>query len=667
MGEWLQPIIAWVDANPHWAGAAVFLVSFTESMAIVGLLVPGVAMMFAAGALIAAGALDFGPVFAWAVAGAVAGDGLSYWLGRRFSDRMRRIWPFTRHPETLVQGEAFFSRYGGKSVALGRFFGPVRAVIPLVAGMMGMSPSRFLVANVLSAIAWAPAYLLPGIVLGASLQLASEVAGRLVLLIVVLVGLGWLTINATLWGVRRLQPHASAWVSRALAAGDRHRLLRETAHALSDPGHPDARALATFALTLLLATGAFALAVSLALEGGWLAGTDRLLHGALQSLRAPLGDRAMLWVLGLGDLRVLTPLAIGVGALLWAEGHHRSLRYLTAAVAFAWLAPVLLQAGLPIPRPPSAVLQPAVGSLPAEATLRATVVYGFLATVVARALPVGWRPLPWTVALSFAGAVAFAESYLGAHWPSDVAASLALGAVWLAALGLAYHRHARPEPHWLRVSAAALVCALMGLAWRGWLTDAVDPASYAMQPTTVSVPAAQWWAAGWRELPRARDDLRRRADHPLNVQYAGDLRPLVAALESHGWTAAPELGWAAWVKMLATDLPMEKLPVLPQVHAGRHESLALTKLAPDGNRWVLRLWPAWHRLEPAGTPLWIGTASLQERRAPARMLVFAATTDRFAEALAALSADLGDLEAKRPDPGRDLLLARAPDPPHSAP
>ncbi len=39
MGEWLQPIIAWVDANPHWAGAAVFLVSFAESMAIVGLLV----------------------------------------------------------------------------------------------------------------------------------------------------------------------------------------------------------------------------------------------------------------------------------------------------------------------------------------------------------------------------------------------------------------------------------------------------------------------------------------------------------------------------------------------------------------------------------------------------------------------------------------------------
>lgn len=173
MGDWLQPLLDWVAQNPNWAGAAVFLVSFSESMAIVGLLIPGVAMMFVAGALIAADALDFWPIFAWAVTGAVAGDGLSFWLGHHFKDRMRQVWPFNRHPEMLAQGEAFFQRYGGKSVAFGRFFGPVRAVIPLVAGMMAMPRSRFFTANILSALLWAPAYLLPGIVVGASLQLAA--------------------------------------------------------------------------------------------------------------------------------------------------------------------------------------------------------------------------------------------------------------------------------------------------------------------------------------------------------------------------------------------------------------------------------------------------------------------------------------------------------------
>ncbi|MES9896122.1 MAG: VTT domain-containing protein, partial [Candidatus Thiodiazotropha endolucinida] len=96
--------------------------------------------------------------------------------------RLRGFWPFNRHPATLQRGITFFQRYGGKSVALGRFFGPVRAIIPLVAGMLGMPPLRFLAANILSALVWAPAYLLPGIVFGASLELASEVAFRLVAL-----------------------------------------------------------------------------------------------------------------------------------------------------------------------------------------------------------------------------------------------------------------------------------------------------------------------------------------------------------------------------------------------------------------------------------------------------------------------------------------------------
>ncbi|MCU7854834.1 MAG: DedA family protein, partial [Candidatus Thiodiazotropha sp. (ex Lucinoma borealis)] len=179
MGEFFTPLLAWIGENPFWAGIAVFIVAFSESVALFGLLIPGVVMMFGFGALIATGTLNFWPVFWWSVTGAVAGDGLSFWLGRHFKEKLKDFWPFSRYPATLNRGIAFFERYGGKSVAIGRFFGPVRAIIPLVAGMLGMSPLRFLIANVASALVWAPAYLLPGIVFGASLELASEVAFRL--------------------------------------------------------------------------------------------------------------------------------------------------------------------------------------------------------------------------------------------------------------------------------------------------------------------------------------------------------------------------------------------------------------------------------------------------------------------------------------------------------
>lgn len=111
----LKPMIDWISANPTWAGLAVFVISLSESLAIVGLFIPGVAVMFGIGALIATGALDLWATLAWAVAGAIVGDGLSYWLGYHYKDALRERWPFRRYPALLARGERFFQRHGGKA------------------------------------------------------------------------------------------------------------------------------------------------------------------------------------------------------------------------------------------------------------------------------------------------------------------------------------------------------------------------------------------------------------------------------------------------------------------------------------------------------------------------------------------------------------------------
>src|SRR5207237_4099965 len=104
---------------------------------------------------------------------AVLGDSISYWIGRRFGGAIGRVWPFSRNPDLLPRGIAFFERHGGKSVFIGRFFGPVRAVIPLAAGLMRMPRGAFWLANVTSALVWAPMLLLAG-------DLVGEAGGRLV-------------------------------------------------------------------------------------------------------------------------------------------------------------------------------------------------------------------------------------------------------------------------------------------------------------------------------------------------------------------------------------------------------------------------------------------------------------------------------------------------------
>ena len=118
--------------------------------------------MIAAGLLVPSGTIDLFPLLSGAILGAVLGDGISYWLGLRFGPNIKLIWPFSRNPSLLAHGEVLFQRFGGASVFIGRFFGPFRAAVPLVAGMMRMPLLHFWIANVASALIWAPALLLPG-------------------------------------------------------------------------------------------------------------------------------------------------------------------------------------------------------------------------------------------------------------------------------------------------------------------------------------------------------------------------------------------------------------------------------------------------------------------------------------------------------------------------
>lgn len=160
--ETYQGLHDWIVANPTWAGTVVFLLSAGESLAVVGLFIPGLLVMGIVGGLVSAGILQVVPTLIYAILGAIVGDGLSYWLGWHFKDHLPYYWPFSRFPQWLARGKKFFIDHGTKSIVIGRFVGPVRPFIPVVAGMMHMQPRTFLVANIISALVWAPIYMLPG-------------------------------------------------------------------------------------------------------------------------------------------------------------------------------------------------------------------------------------------------------------------------------------------------------------------------------------------------------------------------------------------------------------------------------------------------------------------------------------------------------------------------
>jgi membrane protein DedA with SNARE-associated domain len=201
MDDLVQPALAFIAAHADWAAAVMFVTAFGESLAFLSLLFPGTTLLIAAGTLMSDGTLPYVPMLAGAVAGATLGDTVSYWVGRRLGGGIARLWPFSRHPELLPNGIRFFARHGGKSVFIGRFFGPMRAVIPLAAGVMEMPRGWFWVANVVSALIWAPMLLFVGDAVGAAGDRIIGAGHTFVLLLVAvtvfgIAGLIWAAVRA---------------------------------------------------------------------------------------------------------------------------------------------------------------------------------------------------------------------------------------------------------------------------------------------------------------------------------------------------------------------------------------------------------------------------------------------------------------------------------------
>lgn len=155
LSGYAQQIVDFVRMHAVWAPPIVFALAFAESLAFVSLLVPAWAALVAIGALAQAGGVSFWPVWLAGALGAALGDWLSYWIGRKLEHSVAHVWPLSRHPDLIPRGEAFVKKWGIAGIFIGRFFGPLRASVPLVAGIFDMPYWRFQLANFTSALVWA--------------------------------------------------------------------------------------------------------------------------------------------------------------------------------------------------------------------------------------------------------------------------------------------------------------------------------------------------------------------------------------------------------------------------------------------------------------------------------------------------------------------------------
>jgi membrane protein DedA with SNARE-associated domain/membrane-associated phospholipid phosphatase len=619
MAGFIDAALRVIHSNQHFAYLLVGLLAFSESLPLVGSIIPGTTMIMAVAALVPSGAIHLWPLLGAAVLGAIGGDGFSYWLGHHYHREIAQVWPLSRYPQILSLGEQAFAKHGGKSVFIARFAPAIRAIVPLVAGILRMNPIRFYAVNILSALAWAPAHILPAVLAGASLGLFGAVAGRLLVLVILLLLLLWATYALARYALRQGLPWANKALFRLWTWAGRHEgwFGRELL-ALLDPRHPEAKVLLLLAFVLVLGLWTFFALLHDLAGGNPLSLADSAVQNFLQSLHTNWSDQAMVVLTEFGDGVVTFIVAAVVGLWLLAQrAWHSALYWLgavAAAVSFVLFLPTMQQL------PGWSALQPdsVIGTLPAGHTAIDLTVYGFLAILVGRELgPRGQVALATGTALLIA-LIAFSRLYLGAHWSTEVASGFGFGLVWIAALGIAYLTHQPQRIHARGLLVVAGLAFLAAGSFHATEDYSRDVHRYVVAPMPLHMSAEEWWREGWSALPARRIDLAGGLEEPLVLQWAGPLDGLKARLLAQGWQEPPPWTIESTLTWIEARADPASIPVLTRLHDGYPAQLILiypeTAHPRYRSRLILRVWPSNVILDQDGRhdPVWVG-AVVQQR------------------------------------------------------
>lgn len=196
MDAWIADLFRVAADNAGFAGAILFAFTLLEALLVVGLLIPILGVMLAAGALVAQGVLHPVEAILWCSAGAAVGDAISYLMGRGLGGRRASRLLFAGKRRLLARAKLLTRRHGVLAIAAARYLGPARPFIPILAGMSRTRGWSFQVANVLSAPIWVVSLLAPGYLAARNLELLRTdpaIAAALALVAAAVIAGVWLT------------------------------------------------------------------------------------------------------------------------------------------------------------------------------------------------------------------------------------------------------------------------------------------------------------------------------------------------------------------------------------------------------------------------------------------------------------------------------------------
>jgi hypothetical protein len=465
--------------------------------------------------------------------------------------------------------------------------------------------------NLFSALLWAPVHILPGVVFGASVQLAGAVSFRLVVVIGLLAAILWLSVRVS----RFLLSHADGWASemgRRLANWSRHRkgLVARLALKMLDPAQPAAFGIVAASLFVLLSGWAFFGVLEDVISRDPLVRVDVSVYQFLQSVRTAWGDAVLARLETFGSVVTLTALVMTV--LLWMLGERRwhAIGYLLTAIVFSQLLIFALQ--LAMHRVAPNLLTSNVHTFPNNHIAVLVIVYGFITFLLARRVGILEGVIVTTVNTVIVAIVALAGLYFGRFWVSDAIGSVALASVWVVIIALTVAwRYPEVTPPRAPMSAIVLLVVFVSVGAQLIFGPPASPDNV-RRPMPVSVTQSQWMDTLWKTFPCYRSDMEGGRKEPITLQWAANPDQIRARLRAQGWVEGTGLSARSLLSLVSPNVAAVALPVLPKLNNGVPSSLVFTHAGNTRDeRSVLRFWPTGYAVSygksASPTPIWTGS------------------------------------------------------------
>jgi len=429
----------------NFAYLLVFFISFVESVAFIGLAIPGTIFNVFIGFLAGSGLFDIYDLFWFAFLGAICGDGLSFYLGKR-AKKLFKPENGIFKSNYLFKGEEFFKKHGAKSVFLGRFIGPLRPIIPFVAGMFKMKTKKFIFWNILSAFLWAIFYLALGYFFGQGWQIItawSSRAGIFVLALIIFLLLFYLLKKIILTEGKGFFLFSKS-ILFSIAQGitknpevinliKNHPLIFSFINRRIDRTKFSGLPLTLFSLVFIYILSLFLGIIKAIIKTAPIAEADIRLENLLYVFRQPLIVKFFSYLTLLGQWQVALSLTILASLLfwLWHKRNYILPFWLTLAGTeiFVFLGKLVVER--PRPLDVGYYLEKSY-SFPSGHSALSIALFGFWVYF-------GWRNIKsWKRKLNLLFAclliilaVGFSRLYLGLHYLSDVLGGYLLGLLWL--------------------------------------------------------------------------------------------------------------------------------------------------------------------------------------------------------------------------------------------